>query len=166
MSVIGGLDRSTLCDCFPPRAAIEPEEHEESCPVITSPSLNRLHNIGNQYQGKYKRVLCVCSAGLLRSPTAAWVLSHAPFDCNTRAAGVHDYALVPVDEVLLSWADEVVCMDRHHADICNSIGKGTLGWKDKNVIVLGIPDNFPYRDAKLIKLVETGYQRWLDAQKK
>lgn len=131
-----------------------------------SASLNRLHNISNQHQGKYKRVLCVCSAGLLRSPTAAWVLSNAPFNYNTRAAGVHDYALVPVDSVLLSWADEIVCMDKGHAEICESIGKpAVLGWKDKPVIILGVPDQFPYRDAELVKFIKTAYQTWLNGGK-
>jgi len=60
---------------------------------------NRIHNSSNPYQGKFKRVLCVCSAGLLRSPTTAFVLSQEPYNYNTRAAGiVDDYALVPVDE--------------------------------------------------------------------
>ena len=47
---------------------------------------NRLGNSRNIYQGKDKRVLCVCSAGLLRSPTAANVL-HKEFGYNTRACG-------------------------------------------------------------------------------
>ena len=44
--------------------------------------MNRLANTQNKYQGKYKKVLCVCSAGLLRSPTAALVLSQEPFNFN------------------------------------------------------------------------------------
>ncbi len=76
---------------------------------------NRKRNSGNPYQGEFKRVLCVCSAGLLRSPTAAMVLSQDPFNFNTRAAGiVPNYALIPVDEVLLEWADEIVCMELEH----------------------------------------------------
>ena len=49
--------------------------------------MNRLGNSKNPYQGDFKKVLCVCSAGLLRSPTAAWVLSNAPFNFNTREIG-------------------------------------------------------------------------------
>lgn len=68
---------------------------------------NRIFNSGNPNQGDYKRMLCVCSAGLLRSPTTAYVLSQAPYNYNTRAAGlVADFALIPVDEVLLRWAEE------------------------------------------------------------
>ena len=58
---------------------------------MTDPFLmNRLANSSNRYQGEYKRVLCVCSAGLLRSPTAALVLSQEPYNFNTRAAGLDE----------------------------------------------------------------------------
>ncbi len=73
---------------------------------------NQFHNAKNPYQGKAKRVLCVCSAGLLRSPTAAFVLAKE-FAYNTRACGVDiDHALIPITAVLIHWADEVVCMDK------------------------------------------------------
>ena len=65
-------------------------------------TMNRMSTVHNRYQGDYKRVLCVCSAGLLRSPTAALVLAQDPYNYNTRAVGVtQDFALVPVDRVLL-----------------------------------------------------------------
>lgn len=58
---------------------------------------NRAFVVGNSAQGRFRKVLCVCSAGVLRSPTAAWVFSNAPFNCNTRSAGTEDCALVRVD---------------------------------------------------------------------
>lgn len=77
--------------------------------------LNRLANVNNPYQGSARRVLCVCSAGLLRSPTTAVVLANEPFNYNTRAAGTSDeFALVPVDQALLTWANEIVCMQLEH----------------------------------------------------
>ena len=116
--------------------------------------MNRLANCGNRYQGEYKRVLCVCSAGLLRSPTAAFVLAQEPYNFNTRAAGmVPEFALVPVDEVLLAWADEIVCMDRRQA-----VGiKNMLRDEERPIVVLDIPDNFRYRDPKLIELIREAY---------
>lgn len=122
--------------------------------------MNRLANCKNEFQGAHKKVLCVCSAGLLRSPTAAVVLSAPPFNYNTRAAGcVPEYALVPVDEVLLKWADEIVCMEPAHAErlkymIENSdINMGEY----KEIILLEIPDNFEYRSPELMKLIEERY---------
>ena len=115
--------------------------------------MNRLANSTNPYQGKYKKVLCVCSAGLLRSPTAAWVLSQEPYNFNTRAAGLtKEFALVPVDRVLLHWADEIVCMSPEQADQI----KGQLD-AEKPVVVLHIEDNYGYREPELVAAIKTAY---------
>jgi predicted protein tyrosine phosphatase len=121
-------------------------------------TMNRLHNAKNQNQGDHKKVLCVCSAGLLRSPTAAWVLSHEPYNFNTRAAGSdEDFALIPVDEVLLTWAELVVCMDGRQAAHVRALLK-TLKLSDPpKVISLDIPDQFRYRDPELVNLIRERY---------
>jgi len=114
--------------------------------------MNRLGNCHNQFQGKYKRVLTVCSAGLLRSPTAALVLSQEPFNFNTRAAGLEkNFALIVVDDVLIEWAQEIVCMTK-------SQEKSLKGMTNKPVICLDIQDSFPYRDPELTKLIVEKYE--------
>lgn len=114
---------------------------------------NRIWNIKNPYQGDAKKVLCVCSAGLLRSPTAANVL-HQTAGFNTRAAGVSlDHALIPVDEVLLAWADEIVVMQREHAEALNAL----FGVDIKDVTILDIPDNFSWEDPQLKVLIKEAY---------
>lgn len=116
--------------------------------------MNRMGNAKNEYQGKYKRVLTVCSAGLLRSPTAALVLSMPPFNYNTRAAGLNpDFALIPVDDILLHWADEVVCMTKEQAHKI----KNDLDYTGR-IVCLDIPDDFQYRDPKLIELITERYK--------
>ena len=114
-------------------------------------SFNRLHNTRNPNQGKAKKVLCVCSAGLLRSPTLAWVLSNEPFNFNTRAVGTsNDYALIVLDEVQLQWADAVVFVDDS-----NYI---TACYEHKELIdnmehyVLQIPDVYQFRHPKLVEI--------------
>jgi predicted protein tyrosine phosphatase len=73
---------------------------------------NQLGVLFNAYQGKHKKVLTVCSAGCLRSPTAAHILSSEPWNYNTRCAGTSaEYAIVPITEALIVWADVIVCMD-------------------------------------------------------
>lgn len=115
---------------------------------------NRLHNCKNPHQGAHKKVLCVCSAGLLRSPTAAVVLSAPPFNHNTMAAGLtRDFALVPVDLVLLEWADEIVCMEPEMAEAIRS----KLPHNEKPVICLNIEDSYPYRDPTLMALIAERY---------
>lgn len=114
-------------------------------------SMNRKHNAHNPNQGSYKRVLVVCSAGLLRSPTAAWVLSNEPFNFNTRACGTDvGHALIPLDDVLLDWADEVVCMDAYQAKMLRA---QTM----KPVICLNIGDSYEYRDAVLVRKIREHY---------
>ena len=120
-------------------------------------TMNRIANAGNQFQGSYKRVLCVCSAGLLRSPTTAFVLSQEPYNYNTRAAGLApDFALIPVDGVLLEWADEIVCMTEDQEE--------DLEWKLEQrdlttpIVCLNIADSFAYRDEKLIELIKENYE--------
>ena len=115
--------------------------------------MNRLANTKNPYQGKFKKVLCVCSAGLLRSPSLAWVLSNPPYNCNTRAAGMdNEYALVPVDEVLLEWCEEIVCAEKSHADDLKELFRGNENLK-KPIVVLDIPDSYRMRDPKLIAII-------------
>ena len=114
--------------------------------------MNRLANCHNRYQGPFRRVLCVCSAGLHRSPTAAVVLSRDPFNFNTRAAGLTtEYALVPVDDALLEWADEIVCMEPGQAKKLKEMAP------DKMVTCLDVEDRYPYRNPELMRLIAEKY---------
>jgi len=106
----------------------------------------------NPYQGEYKRVLCVCSADILRSATTAVVLSKEPFNYNTRSAGLEHYALIPVTEVLLAWADEIVCMTKGHE-------KTLKHMTEKPIICLDIPDSYEYRNEDLMKMIRENYER-------
>lgn len=107
----------------------------------------------NPNQGRYKRVLCVCSAGILRSATAALVLGRAPYNYNTRAAGVADYALIPVDPVLIAWAHEIVTMTREQELILRT--RFCIG--ETPIIVLDISDDFRYRQPELVRLIKARY---------
>lgn len=116
---------------------------------------NRMGVVLNPYQGEYKRVLCVCSGGVLRSPTTAWLLSQEPYNFNTRSAGTEDYALIAVDEALLLWAQEIVVMETRHAVKVNAL---LLKYGMQTPVkVLHIPDNFQYRNPKLIKRIQEAY---------
>lgn len=113
-------------------------------------------HLSNEFQGSYKKVLCVCSAGMLRSPTIALVLSQEPFNYNTRSAGTNnDLAVVELTDTLLVWADEVVCAETEHAQkVTKRLQKLNL---DKPVVNLGIPDIYDYRDADLIEIIFDTY---------
>ena len=112
---------------------------------------NRKHNSKNPYQGDAKKVLCVCSAGLLRSPTAAVVLNRE-FGFNTRSCGYEaGFALIPLDDVLVHWADEIVVMEPYMA---LEIQRES---PDTPVYCLNIKDSFPYMDENLQRLIKENY---------
>lgn len=110
---------------------------------------NQLANTQNKYQGDAVRALCVCSAGLLRSPTMAKWLTLQGY--NTRACGTsQDYALIPVSEALLLWADEVYVVTGESVIIRQLLNDLSLPAK---VIELDIPDEYGTFDPTLEKLV-------------
>lgn len=113
---------------------------------------NRVGVIRNDFQGKSPRILCVCSGGVLRSPTTAHILSSPPYDFNTRAAGTEEYALIRVDEALLLWADGIIIMEEHHSIKVRAL-LDELGIVHPPIATLDIPDRFAYRDPRLVKLI-------------
>jgi predicted protein tyrosine phosphatase len=124
-------------------------------------SLNQFHNSKNQFQGETKKVLCVCSAGLLRSPTAANVL-HKEFGYNTRAVGVDTgHALIPITNVLCYWADEIVVMEYDHQNKVEYFLKDFTWVKDKEIICLNIPDNYEYMNQALQNIIYNEYKSYL-----
>lgn len=117
--------------------------------------MNRLANSSNRFQGPAKRVLCVCSAGLLRSPTTANVL-HQEHGFNTRAAGASkEYALIPIDAVLIEWAEEIVWVEQAVYDDAWRDYKDVL--KHKRNIVLAIPDMYEWGDPELKAIISKQY---------
>lgn len=113
--------------------------------------MNRKANALNPYQGIAKKVLCVCSAGLLRSPTAAFILSQEPFNFNTRACGMEErFALIAINEVLIHWADEIVCMDEDQKDRLKKM-------TDKPIVCLRIKDSYGFKDPKLMEMIHANY---------
>jgi predicted protein tyrosine phosphatase len=124
----------------------------------------RIGNASNQYQGKYKRVLAVCSGGLLRSPTIAHTLAGDPYNYNTRSVGTNiDYALNLIDQVMLEWADEIVCADTEH-EVAVKLKLIDIGITRKPVVNLKLPDIYPYRDRKLVHLIKKRYDQYLAGQ--
>lgn len=126
-----------------------------------SVSRNQLGVVFNAYQGKHKKVLCVCSAGCLRSPTAAHILSSPPFNFNTRAVGLSvEYAIIPISDALIMWSDIIICMESDMVSQVNEMQNvlacdfdTTVEYDYKRVINLDIPDEYDYRNPKLVKIM-------------
>ena len=131
---------------------------------------NRLSNTFNQFQGKYTKVLCVCSAGVLRSPTAAHILSAEPFNFNTRAVGTaQSYALIPIDVAHVAWAEIIVVMDSSHMAIVNEMQNDLItNYHGKHYMVenkyvpvynLNIEDDYDYRDPTLVAIMTEKFDK-------
>ena len=124
---------------------------------------NQLGVLFNAYQGKYKKVLTVCSAGCLRSPTAAHILSSEPWNFNTRCAGVStEYAIIPVTDALIVWADIILVMDSDQQTLINQMQERmfrdmdnwSLDYRFKQVINLEIEDEYDYRNPHLVRIMQ------------
>lgn len=129
---------------------------------------NRMGNIENKYQSDFRRVLCVCSAGMLRSPTIAWVLSNDPYNFNTRAVGCNkEYALIPIDEAMIFWADDIILVDKLHQSYIEDI-IAMSRWKEDfeapNIFVWDIPDIYSFRDKNLVSLIRDIAHQYYGAQ--
>jgi predicted protein tyrosine phosphatase len=130
---------------------------------------NQLGVLFNAYQGKHKKVLTVCSAGCLRSPTAAHILSSEPWNFNTRCAGTsEEYAIVPITEALIVWADVIVCMDAfqqlHINTMQNKIASEYEAFDYKQVINLEIDDIYEYRNPKLVEIMTEKFKELFPIQ--
>lgn len=113
--------------------------------------------VKNPYQGHDKKVLFVCSMGILRSATAARLYAGRH---NTRAAGTWDDALIPVTPTLMEWADEVVFVNKENYEQMRKRYAAEHWDIDKmyNVKVLDIPDSFPHMDIMMIKAFRDQYE--------
>lgn len=107
----------------------------------------------NPYQGTDKRILFVCSAGLLRSATGARIYANK---YNTRAAGSASYALIPVTHQLLLWANEVVFVNEEN--YLATAEKFALEEFPCLVKVLDIPDQYEHMHPKLIESFKEQYE--------
>ena len=131
-------------------------------------TMNRIHNSNNPYQNpdKFKRALCLCSAGLLRSPTLAFLLM-TKYSRNCRAAGVEDsFALVVADDVLLSWADEVWCVSDAVKNRLWQLAEQNK-WENilanKKIITMDIPDCYGYMEDELIRQITIRLEQLMPA---
>ena len=126
--------------------------HELSCPFA------------NEYQGARIRMLFVCSAGMLRSPTAAAVA--ASMGHNTRSCGSSlSYALIPISVNLVHWAEKIFFVNEENyyesMDVFEHDNE-TVNLLQKKAVVWEIKDDFDYYHPDLvieIRRLMTQYNR-------
>lgn len=113
--------------------------------------------VSNPYQGSDKKVLFVCSMGILRSATGARLYAHK---YNTRSAGTWDDALIPLSNQLMAWADEIVFVNIHNYEQVRSYceEEGVDIDKEFNIKVLDIPDSYPHMHPELVRAFDVQYE--------
>jgi predicted protein tyrosine phosphatase len=98
-----------------------------------------------------RNLLFLCSRNKLRSPTAEVVFRGRP-GIETDSAGLSPDAEVPLSPDQIAWADLILVMEKvHRARLNRKFGKHLAG---KRVVVLDIPDKFPFMDDDLVRLLE------------
>ncbi len=98
-----------------------------------------------------RNLLFVCSRNKLRSPTAEVIFRGRP-GIETDSAGLSPDAEVPLSPDQIAWADLILVMEKvHRARLKRKFGKHLAG---KRVVVLDIPDKFPFMDDDLVRLLE------------
>lgn len=112
--------------------------------------------VRNPYQGTDKKVLFVCSMGILRSATGARL--YAP-KYNTRTAGSWQDALVPITPILIAWADEIVFVNKeNYEQVIKSLDSHAFEFVNNKSKVLDIPDQYPHMHPELIKAFKEQYE--------
>ena len=108
-----------------------------------------------------KHLLFVCSQNMLRSPTAEEVFSSWP-NVEVASAGLNNDAKVPLTPELVEWADIIFVMEPAHRSKLTASFKRHL--KDQRVVCLNIPDQFPFMDPVLVRILNERVPKFLDAK--
>lgn len=112
----------------------------------------------NPYQGTDRKVVFVCSMGILRSATGARI-----YACkyNTRTAGTWPDALVQLSENLILWADQLVFVNKeNYLQTLKRFeyDENLVYTIDDKAVVLNIPDNYEHMHPKLIDAFQEQYE--------
>lgn len=107
--------------------------------------------VNNPFQGEDKRVLFVCSMGILRSATGSRIYARK---YNTRSVGTHAEALTPITQLHLDWADEIVFVNSENYFAASK----TFDLECYNIRVLDIPDDYDHMAPEIIQAFTEQYE--------
>ncbi len=98
------------------------------------------------------RVLFVCAANKLRSPTAQTLFAAHP-GIETRSAGLDPDCPNPMTVELAAWADMIFVMEIYQREKIRKMFKRDRP-NDNRIIALHIPDEYERDQPELIELLE------------
>lgn len=128
--------------------------YESAIPTKTQSIMELSAPYANECQGSARRVLFVCSAGMLRSATAAKVGNAMGF--NTRACGSENYALIPLSVNLINWAESIFFVNPYNfvsAKYTFSQDYDTTCMIADKSTVWDIEDIYTYDDPQLVRII-------------
>lgn len=96
---------------------------------------------------KTKHLLFICSKNEWRSRTAETIFRNTE-GINVKSAGTSKTARIRVNATLINWAELIFVMEDSHKQRITADFGDLLA--DKTVIVLDIPDEYPYMNEELI----------------
>jgi predicted protein tyrosine phosphatase len=101
-------------------------------------------------------LLFICSKNQWRSPTAELLFKGHQLH-HARSAGTGNKARIKLNQKLTDWADVVFVMEYKHRDII----KQQFDVREKQLVVLNIPDNYQFNDPELIEILKAALRDWL-----
>jgi predicted protein tyrosine phosphatase len=72
------------------------------------------------------------------------------------SAGTSSFAVTPIDEDRLTWADSIVVMEEQHRK--NIIRRFPEIVDNKKIYVLNIPDMYPFKDFALMREIKNTFE--------
>ena len=104
------------------------------------------------------RVLFICTQNKLRSPTAENVFADYA-GIETDSAGLGNDANVPLSPEQIEWATTIFVMEKTHRKKLSQKFRPYLN--GKQVICLGIPDEYEFMQPELIELLKKKVEPFL-----
>ncbi|WP_167283041.1 protein tyrosine phosphatase [Paenibacillus lupini] len=105
------------------------------------------------------KLLFVCSRNKWRSLTAEKVFEQYS-QYEVRSAGTEENARIKITAGHIGWADTIFVMEKKHLRRLQSKFASLLS--GKQVICLGIPDEYVFMDEELIELLKNSVSEYIE----
>lgn len=107
------------------------------------------------------KVLFVCSKNKWRSRTAETIFKNKD-GLHVRSAGTEHSAQIRLTAKLIEWAEVIFVMENKHKTRIQKSFRAAL--QDQEVVVLDIPDIYPYMDEELIQILEASLDYYFEEE--
>lgn len=105
-----------------------------------------------------RKILFVCNANQLRSPTAEKIYSDRK-DLEVKSVGISQLAKQCISQEIVDWADIIFVMEKNQQNKIIRKFKGV--YNKKSVINLEIPDEYEFMEESLISTLKTKLNKYI-----